>query len=387
MLSVLLRSRETGAAPAAADCQPVPHVDLASRCRIHPHDSSPRSGLPRYEMPAARPPRRMPAGESWNSRHAAEQRSKTPNSPTDSAEEPIFFSGAHALRQNSIRPTCAYTSIASLSGGVGNLAWNPTANNFVTHFTTDSFLTTLQTLTLDGSLSGSLGSIGREIWGMAYRTADSTLYGWDYNAHDTGTINSSTGAWSQLNASPALHGKQSHGRPLLDHERPDVRCRQLQYRHSVWHFRLRRFVAVRYDCDKRQLCQYGSGQTTARRCMGFSGMALAPDAFTPSTQSRALLQTPWYPSLAPDWVLFFTVRSIVLSARALHVGPRSDRFGAARLPGSPQPEDVSSELIRTHRGVAIAPCHSQCHRVESRVSVRAAGPLLCDPARELGPTA
>ena len=39
MLSVLLSSRETGAAPAAAAG---PHVDLASGCRIHPHAQQPQ---------------------------------------------------------------------------------------------------------------------------------------------------------------------------------------------------------------------------------------------------------------------------------------------------------------------------------------------------------
>ena len=67
---------------------PVPTSTSPLAAAFTPMHSSPRSGLPRCEMPAARPPRRMPAGESWSSRHSAEQRSKTPNSPTDSAEEP-----------------------------------------------------------------------------------------------------------------------------------------------------------------------------------------------------------------------------------------------------------------------------------------------------------
>ncbi|MCY2932960.1 MAG: PEP-CTERM sorting domain-containing protein [Planctomycetota bacterium] len=37
---------------------------------------------------------------------------------------------------------------------------------------------------------------------MAYRTTNSTLYGYDYNADATGTINSSNGAWTILNSSP-----------------------------------------------------------------------------------------------------------------------------------------------------------------------------------------
>ncbi len=97
--------------------------------------------------------------------------------------------------------TGAYTSIASLTGDVWNLAWNPNAGNF---FATEgaSPTSTLRTLTSTGTLSSSLGTIGRTVYGMAYRTTNSTLYGYDYDADDTGTINSANGAWTILNGSP-----------------------------------------------------------------------------------------------------------------------------------------------------------------------------------------
>lgn len=39
---------------------------------------------------------------------------------------------------------------------------------------------------------------------MAYRTADSTLYAYDYNADDTGIINTANGAWTVLNPNPGV---------------------------------------------------------------------------------------------------------------------------------------------------------------------------------------
>ena len=96
--------------------------------------------------------------------------------------------------------TGAYTSIASLTGDVWNLAWNPNAGNFFA--TEGANSATLRTLTSTGTLSSSLGTIGKSVYGMAYRTTNSTLYGYDYNADATGTINSSNGAWTILNSSP-----------------------------------------------------------------------------------------------------------------------------------------------------------------------------------------
>ena len=96
--------------------------------------------------------------------------------------------------------TGAYTSIASLTGNIWNLAWNPNAGNFFA--TEGANSATLRTLTSTGTLSSSLGTIGKSVYGMAYRTTNSTLYGYDYNADATGTINSSNGAWTILNSSP-----------------------------------------------------------------------------------------------------------------------------------------------------------------------------------------
>jgi hypothetical protein len=97
--------------------------------------------------------------------------------------------------------TGAYTSIASLTGNIWNLAWNPNAGNFFATAGSNSS-TNLRTLTTTGTLSYPLGTIGNGVYGMAYRTTNSTLYGYDYNADATGTINSSNGAWTQLNGSP-----------------------------------------------------------------------------------------------------------------------------------------------------------------------------------------
>ena len=97
--------------------------------------------------------------------------------------------------------TGAYTSIASLTGDIWNLAWNPNAGNF---FATEGSISTsvLRTLTSTGTLSSSLGTIGKTIYGMALRTTNSTLYGYDYGANRTGTINSANGAWTLLNFFP-----------------------------------------------------------------------------------------------------------------------------------------------------------------------------------------
>lgn len=97
--------------------------------------------------------------------------------------------------------TGAYTSIASLTGNDWNLAWNPNAGNFFATVGT-SASTNLRTLTTTGTLSSSLGTIGKNIYGMAYRTTDSTIYGYNSTDNDTVTINSANGAWTILNGSP-----------------------------------------------------------------------------------------------------------------------------------------------------------------------------------------
>ncbi len=62
--------------------------------------------------------------------------------------------------------TGAYTSIASLTGNVWNLAWNTNAGNFFATETSNA-RTDLHTITTTGSLSSSLGTIGKTIYGMA----------------------------------------------------------------------------------------------------------------------------------------------------------------------------------------------------------------------------
>ena len=98
--------------------------------------------------------------------------------------------------------TGAYTTIANFgSQALGSLAYNPAAGNF--YVTEDSLNSTaLRTLTDTGSLSSSIGTIGTSIYGMAYRTSDSTLYAYDYDINATGKINPATGAWTTLNSSP-----------------------------------------------------------------------------------------------------------------------------------------------------------------------------------------
>ena len=96
--------------------------------------------------------------------------------------------------------TGVYSSIASLTGAIGNLTWNPTAGNF---FATAANTATLRTLSTTGTLSNSIGNIGHTVYGMAYRTADSTIYAYSYS-DQTGTIDSSNGSWTTLNGSPGL---------------------------------------------------------------------------------------------------------------------------------------------------------------------------------------
>ncbi len=86
---------------------------------------------------------------------------------------------------------------------VQNLAWNPTLGQF---YTTSNIAGTpmLNTIGTDGVLSAALGSIGKTIYGMAYQESSNTLFGFDYNSDDYGTIDPSTGAWSVLTGSPGI---------------------------------------------------------------------------------------------------------------------------------------------------------------------------------------
>ena len=94
--------------------------------------------------------------------------------------------------------------LVSILPNTENLAWNPNASNF---FVTEgkSTATTLRTLTTDGTLSSQIGSpIGKTIYGMAYRTSDSTLYGYDYGTDETGTISPTGGGFTLLNLFPGV---------------------------------------------------------------------------------------------------------------------------------------------------------------------------------------
>jgi len=97
--------------------------------------------------------------------------------------------------------TGVYTQIQSLNFVLGNLAWNQAAGNF---YVTEGAGTaaTLRTLSTTGTLSASLGTIGKTIYGMAFRNTDSTLYGVEYTINmNTGSINPANGTWTDLNTS------------------------------------------------------------------------------------------------------------------------------------------------------------------------------------------
>ncbi len=100
--------------------------------------------------------------------------------------------------------TGSYSSIASLTGDIWNLAWNSTTDEFYATAAVGSANSNLRTLTQTGTLSSSIGSIGRSIFGMAYRESDSTLYAYDYNSDFTGFIDTANGAWNTLNSSPGF---------------------------------------------------------------------------------------------------------------------------------------------------------------------------------------
>ena len=79
---------------------------------------------------------------------------------------------------------------------VSNLAWNVAASNF---FVTENVGTNQNLRTLDtaGVLSASIGTIGRSLYGMAY-DGTNKLYGYDYSTDKLGSINPSTGAWTEI---------------------------------------------------------------------------------------------------------------------------------------------------------------------------------------------
>ena len=96
--------------------------------------------------------------------------------------------------------TGAYSVIsATLPNGYTyqSLTHNPTpGGTFYTTANTNSYL-------YDISVSGSTTSIGNtyhnNVFGLAYRTADNTLYAWDGQADNSATVNQTTGAWTDTN--------------------------------------------------------------------------------------------------------------------------------------------------------------------------------------------
>ncbi len=76
--------------------------------------------------------------------------------------------------------TGVFTQIAAnVSNGflIGNPTWNPTANAFYVTSELPGTITTLNTLDTSGTLSGSIGTLAADmVFGMAYNTADSSLY-------------------------------------------------------------------------------------------------------------------------------------------------------------------------------------------------------------------
>lgn len=97
---------------------------------------------------------------------------------------------------------------------VRNLAWNPSTSSFYTVLGDpdgDPVNVNLATL----STAGSIATIGdllsaRKVVGMAYRQADSTLYGFDRDGNDFGEIDPASGLWTTIN--PAGHGISDQGR-------------------------------------------------------------------------------------------------------------------------------------------------------------------------------
>jgi hypothetical protein len=111
--------------------------------------------------------------------------------------------------------TGAFSQIGFLPPDTMNITWNPYAGGyfFVTQDAGGS--TNLRQLDPGGGLSVPIGSpIGFTMYGMAYRTSDSTLYGYEYNSDSTGTISPTNGGFTVLgqgiiNSSYSVGGRYS----------------------------------------------------------------------------------------------------------------------------------------------------------------------------------
>jgi len=110
--------------------------------------------------------------------------------------------------------TGAYTNIKSgVSGSnvVANLAWNSAISAFYVTENT-SISTNLRTLDTLGTLSSQIGTtIGKTIYGMAYRPTDTTLYAYDYITDGTGKISPTAGGWSILNSNAGISSSAPYG--------------------------------------------------------------------------------------------------------------------------------------------------------------------------------
>lgn len=110
--------------------------------------------------------------------------------------------------------TGTYTQISSAVGGatnVSHLAWNAAISAF---YVTENFTTntTLRTLSTSGTLSSSIGTVGTSLYGMAYRSATSTLSAYDLITDDLGTISTVNGAFSNLADSSFVANTPTGGR-------------------------------------------------------------------------------------------------------------------------------------------------------------------------------
>jgi hypothetical protein len=109
--------------------------------------------------------------------------------------------------------TGAYTEIVSAlpKEFMRNLVWNSSISAFYTiDGDADAQPVVLSKIDTSGSITpiGSLNS-SRTVTGMAYRQSDSTIYGYDKDGSDYGTINPVSGAWSNLRT--AGHGIPDFG--------------------------------------------------------------------------------------------------------------------------------------------------------------------------------
>ena len=101
--------------------------------------------------------------------------------------------------------TGAFSQIGFLPRDTMNITWNPYAGGYFFVTQNSGVNTNLRQLDTSGGLSVPIGStIGLTVYGMAYRTSDSTLYGYDYGTDVTGTISPTGGGFTLLNLFPGV---------------------------------------------------------------------------------------------------------------------------------------------------------------------------------------